>query len=160
MLAGHAVAIEGLALASVMDTPPAGAGVPNVTGKLAVLPDMIVTFTDTRMPPAAACATLTEAVALPKLSALAVIVTDPADTPVTGTDTLLAPVATLTTAGTVATAALLVLRLTVSAAVAGVDKFSVRFCVADPLIVMLAGEKLIVVAVTPPVTCTWELAVE
>ena len=111
------------------------------------------------MPPVVVCVTVTPAVVLAMFIALAVIVTDPADTPVTATDTLLAPVATLTTAGTVATAALLVLRLTVTAVVAGTDRFSVRFCVADPLIVMLAGEKLIVVGVTLPVTCTWELAV-
>ena len=92
-------------------------------------------------------------------SALAMIVTDPADTPVTGTDTLVATVGTLTAAGTVATAGLVELRLTVSAAVAGTDRFSVRFCVAEPLIVRPAGEKLIVVAVTLPVTCTWDLAV-
>lgn len=158
MLVGHTVAIEGLLLARVMDTPPTGAAVPNVTGKFPVLPDVIVTFTGNRMPPAAACATATVAVALPKFSALAVMVTDPADTPVTGTETLVAPVATLTTAGTVATAELVVLRFTVSATAAGVDKFSVRFCVAEPLIVELAGEKLIVIAVTPPVTCTCEVA--
>lgn len=111
------------------------------------------------MPPVVVCVTVTPAVVLAMFIALAVIVTDPADTPVTGTDTLLAPVATLTTADTVATAALLVLRLTVTAAAAGTDRFSVRFCVAEPLIVRLVGEKLIVVGVTLPVTCTWELAV-
>ena len=79
------------------------------------------------MPPVVVCVTVTPAVVLAMFIALAVIVTDPADTPVTGTETLAAPAATLTIAGTVATAALLVLRLTVSAAVAGVDKFSVRF---------------------------------
>jgi hypothetical protein len=86
---------------------------------------------------------------------LAVIVTDPADTPVTGTSTLAAPVATLTAAGTVATAALLEVRLIVIAAVAGIDRFSVRFCVVAPLIVRLVGEKLIVVAGPVPVTCSW-----
>lgn len=103
--------------------------------------------------------TVTPAVALAMFIALAVIVTDPAETPVTGTDTLLAPVTTVTDDGTVATAALLVLRLTVSGLVAGIDRFRVRFCVAEPLIVRLGGEKLIVVGVTIPVTCTWELAV-
>lgn len=159
MLMGHTVAMEGLLLASVMDTPPADAAVPNVIGKLAVLPDIMVTLTGNRMPPAAACATIAVAVALPRLSALAVIVTDPAPTPVTGTDTLVLPAPKLTAVGTVATAALLELRLTVSGAEGVADRFSVRFCVAAPLIVRLAGEKLIVVAVTPPVTCTWELAV-
>jgi hypothetical protein len=105
------------------------------------------------------CVTVTAAVALAMFVALAVIVTDPADTPVTGTDTLLAPVATLTVAGAVATAVLPELRLIVSAEAAGDDRFSVRFCVAEPVIVRLAGEKLIVVTATLPVTCTSELTV-
>ena len=93
--------------------------------------------------------------------ALAVIVTDPAATPVTGTDTVVVPVPKLTVAGVVATLTLLELRLMASPAGAGADRFSVRFCVAVPLIVRLPGEKLIVVVVLvpPPVTCTWVLAV-
>jgi hypothetical protein len=83
-------------------------------------------------------------------------VTDPADTPVTGTDTLVAPVPKFTVAGTVATVGSLELRLTTSADVAGVERFRVRLCVATPLIVRLTGEKFIVVpgGVVPPVTCT------
>jgi hypothetical protein len=103
--------------------------------------------------------TVTPAVALAMFIVLAVIVTEPAETPVTGTVALAAPAATLTTAGTVATAALPEIRLIVSVAVAGIDRFSVRFCVVAPLIVRLDGEKLIVAGVTLPVTCTWELAV-
>jgi hypothetical protein len=99
--------------------------------------------------------TVTLAVALATFGALAVIVTDPAATPVTGTATLVIPVAKLTVAGAEATAALLDLRLTTSAARAGADRFSVRFCVAVPLMVRLTGEKLIVMAPVPPlVTCT------
>jgi hypothetical protein len=100
--------------------------------------------------------TVTLAVAPAMLSALAVIVTDPADTPVTGTDTLVAPVPKFAVTGTVATVASLELRLTTSATGAGADRFSVRFCVATPLIVRLTGEKFIVVlaGVGPPVTCT------
>lgn len=157
---GDAVATEGLLLARVMVTP-AGAAVPNVTGKLRVLPDMTVTLTGNWMPPAAACVTDTVAFALAMLDALAVIVTDPPDTPVTGTETVEAPIPKLTVAGTVATVGPLELRLTVNAAEAGADRLRARFCVAVPLMVRLVGEKLIVVAggAVPPVTCTWELTV-
>lgn len=158
---GNTVAIEELLLASVMDKPPAGAAAPNVTGKLTVLPTGTVTLAGSTIPPAAAWVTFTEAVALPKAGAVAVTITDPAATLVTGTDTLVAPVAKVTVPGTVATVGSLVPRLTVSAAAAGVERFSVRFCVRIPLIVRLPGEKLIVVlvGVPPPVTCACTLAV-
>ncbi len=158
---GHTIAIEELLLASVMGTPPAGAEVPNATGKLTVSPGAKVTFPGRIIPPDAGCVTVTLAVALAMFVALAVIVTDPADTPVTGTDTVAMPVPKLTVAGTVATVAELELRLTTSPAGAGADRFSVRFCVADPLIVRLPGQKLIVVAVVPPdvtSTCPWAVA--
>src|SRR5664279_4225806 len=132
---GNAIAIEGSLLASVMTTPPAGAAAPKVIGKLTVSPGANVTFPGKSIPPAAGCVTAT----------LAVIVTDPAATPVTGTATLVIPVPKPTVAGAEATVALLELRLTTSAAGAGADRFSVRFCVATPLIVRLTGEKLIVV---------------
>src|ERR1035437_8158381 len=157
---GHAIAIEGSLLASVMNTPPAGAAVPKVIGKLTVSPGAKVTFPGRRIPPAAGCVTVTLAVALAMFGALAVIVTDPAAIPVTGTAALVIPVAKLTVAGAEATAALLELRLTTSAARAGADRFSVRFCVAVPLMVRQIGEKLIVMAPVPPlVTCTLALAV-
>jgi hypothetical protein len=124
------------------------------------LPTGTVTLTGTTIPPAAACVTVTEAVALPKPDALAVMITDPAATLVTGTDTLVAPVAKITVAGAVATVGSLVPRLTVSAVAAGAERFSVRFCVRIPLIVTLPGEKLIVLLVAaPPVTCACTLAV-
>jgi len=108
--------------------------------------------------------TVTVAVALAMFAALAVMVTDPAATPVTGTDRVVAPVPKLIAAGTVATAVLLELRPTTSPAGAGADRFRVRLWVTVPAIVRLPGEKLMVVAgvggvVTPPVTCTGELAV-
>jgi hypothetical protein len=161
MLFGHTVAIEGLLLVSAIDTPFAGAAVPNVTGKLPVSPAGTVTLTGTTIPPAAACVTVTEAVALPNPAALAMMMTDPAATLVTGTDTLVAPVAKFTAAGTVATAALLELRLTDRPAAAGVDKFNARFCVKIPLMVTLPGEKLIVVlgGGAPPLTSACALAV-
>jgi hypothetical protein len=157
---GHAIAIEGSLLASVMNAPPAGAAVPKVTGKLTVSPGAKVTFPGRRIPPAAGCVTVTLAVALAMFGALAVMVTAPAATPVTSTDTPVVPVPKLTVAGTVATAALLELRLTTSPAGAGADRFSVRFCVAVPLMVRLPGQKLIVMAVVPPDdTSTCPLAV-
>jgi hypothetical protein len=98
---------------------------------------------------------------LPRFVRLAVIVADPAATAVTGTVTLVAPVAKLTVAGTVATLALLLLSVTASTAGAGKDKFSCRFCVPVPLMVRLAGEKLIVAVGLEAalVTCTCPLAV-
>jgi hypothetical protein len=74
---------------------------------------------------------------------LAWIVAVPAPTLVTGTLTLVALAGMVTVAGTVATFLLLELRLTViPPAGAGDDRFSVRFCVATPLIVRVVGEKL------------------
>jgi hypothetical protein len=158
---GDTVALVGSLLTNVMYTPPAGAAVPSVTGKFTVAPGVTATLAGNRMPPAAGCVTVTLAVALAMFDALAVIVTDPAATPVTGTDTVVAPAPKLTVEGAVATLTLLELRLTTSPAVVGADRFSVRFCVVAWLIVRLPGQKLIVVLVgiTPPVTCTWALAV-
>jgi len=150
---GDAIATEGLLLVSVTNTPPAGAAVPSVTGKFTELPDSTVTFAGSSIPAGVGCGTVTLAVALAMFAALAVIVTDPAAMPVTGTAALVAPVAKLTVAGVAATNALLELKLTAIAAGAGADKFSVRFCVVDSPTVKLPGQKLIVVAVVdPPVT--------
>ena len=64
---------------------------------------------------------------------------------VTGTDALVAPAVIVSVAGTVAMAVLLELRLRVRPPVgAGADRFNVRFCVMNPLIVMLDGVKLAV----------------
>jgi hypothetical protein len=112
-----------------MITPPDGAGVPSATWKFVEFPGVTVRFAGRSIPPGAGCATVTPAVALPAFGALAVIVTVPTVTPVTGTDTLTAPFPKLTAGGTVATAVSLELRLSVSPAVAGADRFSVRFCV-------------------------------
>jgi hypothetical protein len=99
--------------------------------------------------------TVTLAVAFPKFGVLAVIVTDPGDTPPTGTATLVAPAANVTVEYTAATPVLLELRLAVSPAGAGPDRFSVRFSVTPALIVRLAGEKELL----PPlvITCTCPL---
>src|SRR6202011_5990660 len=77
--------------------------------------------------------------------ALAVIVADPTDTPVTATATLVVLAANVTVAGTVVTLRLLELRLTGKPpAGAGPDRVSVKFPVEPALIVRLPGEKLIV----------------
>ena len=157
---GNTTTIEGSLLASVMNTPPAGAAVPKLIGKLTVSPGAKLTLPGTSIPPAAGCVTVKLAVALAMFGALAVMVADPADTAVTGSTTLVEPVPKLAVAGTVATAVLLELRLTTSPAGAGADRFSVRFCAAAALIVRLPGQKLIVRAVvTPDATRTCPLAV-
>src|SRR5450432_2036506 len=94
------------------------------------------------------------------LAALAVMATKPAPTPVTGTDTLVAPIPKLIVAGTVATVGSLEFRLTASSTGAGADRLSMRFCVVVSSTVRLPGQKLIVGAVIPPdVTCNCSLAV-
>jgi hypothetical protein len=100
--------------------------------------------------------TVTPAVAFETPSALAVMVADPAATPVTGAGTLVAFAAKLTVAGVVALLESLELRLTIRPpADAGPDRFSVRFCVEPALIARLPGEKLMVVPeAVPEVTCT------
>lgn len=147
---GNTVAMEGLLVASVMKTPPAGAAVPNATGKLTVSPGATVTLAGRTNPGTVGIVTVTVAVALAMPGALAVIDTNPAPTPVTGTDTAVAPGAKLTTAGTVAMVGSLQLRLTANAAAAGAERLSVRFCVVVSLTVRLPGQKLIVVAVVAP----------
>jgi len=72
--------------------------------------------------------TVTAAAVLPYDDVDAVIVVDPALTPVTDTLTLLEPVVNMTAAGTVATPVLLELSMTVRpGADAGVIRFRVRF---------------------------------
>jgi hypothetical protein len=123
---GNTVAIEGLLVASVIKTPPAGAAVPNATGKGAVSPGVTVTFAGRSIPGTTGIVTVTLAVASGMFGALARIATVPALTPVTGTDTVVAPVPKLTAAGTVATVGSLELRVTVSPVGAGADRLSVR----------------------------------
>ena len=48
---GHTVATEGLLLASVIDTPPEGAGLPNATGIVTSPPGVTVTLAASRIPP-------------------------------------------------------------------------------------------------------------
>jgi len=155
---GDAATTAELLLARVMDTPPAPATVPNMTGKFTVLPAVIVTPEGRRMPPAAGWVTVTRAAAVATLVAVAVIVTDPAATPVTGTDRVV-PVPKLIAAGTVATAGLLEVRPTTSPFGSDADSVKVRSWDALPLIVSVAGENAMEIVAPPPVTWTWQLTV-
>ena len=77
------------------------------------------------------------------VAVLAVIVADPAATPVIGTDTLVAFALMVTVPGTVAAPLLLDVRVMFKPpAGAGPDKFKVRFCVAPTPIESVDGEKL------------------
>jgi hypothetical protein len=148
------VTFEVSLLVSVTVTPPAGAGAGKSIASTADCPNVTVVLAGRRM--AADDVMVTPAVALEILVALAVIVADPAATPVTGTATLVVFAPKLTVGGALATPALLELRLIVNPPPgAGADRISVRFCVAVPVIVRLAGEKLMVIpAAVPEVTCT------
>jgi hypothetical protein len=106
--------------------PPAGAGADKDTVNVADCPSATVVVAGTLI--AGIAPTFTVAVAFARPVALAVMVAEPIATPVTGTGTLVAPAAKFTLAGTVATAVLLELRLTVKPpAGAGPVRFRVRF---------------------------------
>lgn len=142
---GDTVTLEVSLLVSVMKTPPAGAALVKVTGNGTVSPGATVVLAGTMM----SLTTVTLAVVLAIPGALAVMVAEPGPTPVTGTGTLVAPAANVTVAGTVATAVLLELRLMVKPlGGAGDDRFRVMFWVPVPLIVRVAGEKLMAGALT------------
>ena len=155
IFSGATVAFDGSLLLNVMNTPPAGAAVPNVTGNGPDWPGGTVIFAG-RMIPDSAEDTVTLAVVTPKFGVLAVIVAEPAPTPVTGTLTLVPNAPNVTTAGTVATPGLVEVKLAVSPpAGAGPDRFRVIFCVKPGVVAKLAGEKKLL---PPPVTtCTCPL---
>ena len=136
---------DGSLLESERNTPPEGAGFAKVMGKFACWPGGTVRLTGRIMSPE----TVTLAVVSARFgSALAWIAVEPAERPVTGTFTVVAPAPKVAVAGTVAAAELLELRLTVTPpAGAGPDSVSVRFWMPDP-IVRTAGVKAIM-----PVTC-------
>ena len=155
IFSGAIVAFDGSLLVRVMNTPPAGAAVPNVTGNGADWPGGTVTLAG-KMIPDSVEETVTLAVAFPKFGVLPVIVAEPAPTPVTGTLTLVPPVPNVTVAGTVATPVFVELRLAVTPpAGAGPDRLSVIFCVNPAVVAKLPGEKKLL---PPPVTtCTCPL---
>ena len=152
-LTGEIVTLLLSLLDSVTVTPPDGAAVPNVIGNAtdwlgptAMLEGSVIVPGATTVMLAVVSATLGK-----KLAWRVVV---PGATPVTVTVALVALAAMVTVAGTVATPVLLELRfITTPPAGAGADKFSVRFWVAVPVMVAVAGEKLAVA-----VTCTVWLA--
>jgi hypothetical protein len=130
---GVTVTLERSLLSRVTITPPAGAACDRVTANVADCPSPTVVVAGT-LTDSTAC-TVTLAVALGIPGALAVIVAEPAATPVTGTGTLVAPATKFTLPGTVALLGLLELRVTVNPpAGAGADRFSVRFPVLPTMI--------------------------
>jgi hypothetical protein len=140
MLPGETVTLVISLLTSATLTPPGGAGVPSVTGNGADWLGPTVIFEGRLIAPGAVTVTL--AVVSGTLgSALAWMVVEPPLTPVTGTVTLLAPVAKFTVGGTVATLELSELRLTVRPpAGADADRVRATFCVAVPEMEMVAGK--------------------
>jgi hypothetical protein len=125
-------------------TPPAGAAAGRVMLKGVTWPIPTVTLEGTMMPPTICTVMLAVVFAMLGREA-ALMVAEPSATPVTGTVVLVALAAKVTVAGTVATLVLLELRLIVRPpAGAGADRFRVRFCVVVPIIVAIAGEKLMV----------------
>jgi hypothetical protein len=123
MFAGWMVATAGVLLVSDKNTPPAGAGVVNVTRNCLVSPGASVTVGRTI---SCGICIVTFAVAAWTLAAEAVIVTWPALTPLTGTDTVLVFAARKTVGGTVAIPVLLEARLIVIPAAGAGETVSVR----------------------------------
>ena len=151
---GEMVSLERSLLVSVTVTPPAGAGVPKVTGKSTEVLRPTFKFTGSVMTPGAVTVTPTVALAILGVVVLAVIVVEPGPTAVTGTVTLFWLAGIVTDKGTVATLLLEELRVNVTLEGAGTERVRERFCVPVPENVRLPGKKL-----AEPVTCTTVLAV-
>jgi hypothetical protein len=117
------VKTEGLLLETETYTPPAGAGLANVTGKSTVWPGWMLTPVGRTISDADVTVTVAEAAVHP--GALAVTCAEPTPTPVMGTFALAAPGGNAILAGTAATVGVSERRFTISPAWgAGVDKFS------------------------------------
>ena len=154
------MALVVLLLASETVTPPTGAAALKVTWSAADWFSPTVKLAGREMAPEETFVTVTLAFVAEIPDALAVILADPAETPVTGTEMLVPPAPKVTVTGTVATAGLLELKLTASPVEMGAERSKARFPVVPPPIVRLPGEKLNVGGgvVLPPVTCTGALA--
>lgn len=127
-------------LVSVMYTS-SGAGSDKLTGKaVSVNAGAVITLAGKMIP----VITDTATVALDTFGTveLAVIVVEPSATPVTGTETLVAPVVKVTDGGTVAALVFEEIKLTTKPAGAGPDKFKVRFCVEPVVILTVLWAKL------------------
>ena len=150
---GEKVSLERSLLASVTVTPPAGAGVPKVTGKSTEVLRPTFKFTGSVMSPGAVTVTPAVALAILGVLVLAVIVADPCPTAVTGTVALFWLAGMVTDTGTVATVLLEELRVNVTLEGAITESVRERFCTPVPAIVRLGGKKVAV-----PVTFTTVVA--
>ena len=138
-----------LLLVNVTVTPVAGAAVGKEIANGVDWPRPRLTFIGMEIGPALTIFTVAVESAMFG-RALACRTVEPSVRADTGSVTLVAPAANVAVGGTVATPALLELRLTVRPpAGAGADRLRVMFCVVRPLIVMEPGAKL-----TLAVVCT------
>ena len=110
-------------------TPPLGATADKLICRLVDWPSATFVFAGICRLPKFETVTLAEVPITLATAAVAVMVVEPALTPVTGTSTELAFCGMTTDTGTVAAKALLEVRITVMLVGAGPERFSVRFCV-------------------------------
>jgi hypothetical protein len=137
------VAFEESLLVSETVRPPGGAGLARLTGIAAHSPIPTVTPVARLMPELLPAVTAAAALVTLGAEAEAVIVTCPAATAVIGTATLVAFAENVTDAGTIATAGLLLLRLTAKPpAGAGNERFRLMLLVPGAVTLIAAGEKL------------------
>jgi len=131
-----------LLLVNVTVTPVAGAGVGREIANGVDCPSPRLTFAGIEMTPPLTMFTVAVESAIFGRE-LACRTVEPSVRADTGTVMLVEPCAKVAVGGTVATPALLELRLTVRPpAGAGADRLSVMFCVVRPVIVMEPGAKL------------------
>lgn len=151
MLTGAGTFVASL-LMKLTVTPPAGAAADKVTASDVDPPkliDALPTLTD--------CGDVTVTVAVVSVMfgrALAWIVAVPAETPVTGTFTVVTLAGKVTVAGTVATPGVSELKLIVMGAFCAADRVRERFCVASGASDRVFGKKAML---TLGVTCTGRL---
>ena len=151
-MAGETVNLLLSLLVSVTITPSGGAGVGKVMPMGADWLGPTVTFDAKMIVPALTTVTVAD-VSATLGRALAWMVALPMPVPFTGTVMLVALAAKLTVAGTVATPALLELKLIVKPPLgAGTDRFNVKASVDVPTMLALPGKKL-----ADAVTCTARL---
>lgn len=142
-LAGDTATVDGSPPLKLTVTPPAGAGVPNVTAKATDCPSGTLKFAGSPIA-LEEVVTITVVVVSPYPGkALEWMIVVPGPTLVTGTDTPELFAGTVTEAGTVATPGLLELKLNDKPPAGAVeDKLIERFCVAPvPAIVRFAGRR-------------------
>jgi hypothetical protein len=135
---------------------PAEAAAESVRVRLVADPAFTVTELGASELVPAGADTVTVAVAVPKFGVTAVMVADPAPTPVTATVVLVAPAANVTVAGTVATAGLLDVIVAVSPAGAAAESVSVSVVAAPALIVTAPGDSEL--KPLTAITCTCPVA--